>query len=99
MEATLKMGAVSSKDHAMAGGAGSLDRGAQLPLNLVHEGQTVQVVKLHGGQETKQHLATLGFVEGAEVKVVSHAAPGVIVNVKGANIAIDETMARKITTR
>ena len=97
MEAAIEMGAVNSAAQATVGGAG-VSRGGQLPLNLVHEGETVQVVKLHGNQETKQHLGTLGFVEGAEVKVVSHAASGVIVKVKGANIAIDESMARKITT-
>ena len=92
MEAAIEMGAVNNATHT------NVSRGSQLPLNLVHEGQTVQVVKLHGGPETKQHLGTLGFVEGAEVTVVSHAATGVIDKDKGANIAIDESMAKKITT-
>ncbi|ERL12350.1 FeoA family protein [Olegusella massiliensis] len=72
--------------------------GAQLPLNLVHEGETVHVLKLHGDKATRQHLIELGFVEGSQIKVITHSASGVIVNIKGANLGIDSNMARRITT-
>ncbi len=72
--------------------------GAQLPLNLVHEGETVHILKLRGDKATRQHLIELGFVEGTQIKVITHAASGVIVNVKGTNLGIDSSMARRITT-
>lgn len=72
--------------------------GAQLPLNLVHEGETVHILKLRGDKAMRQHLIELGFVEGTQIKVITHAASGVIVNIKGTNLGIDSNMARRITT-
>lgn len=72
--------------------------GAQLPLSLVHEGSTVVVSRARGGSELRQHLAELGFVEGAEVKVVSRVNGDVIVSVKGATFGIGRDMAKHITT-
>lgn len=71
---------------------------AQLPLNLVHEGDTVRVLKLRGDKATRQHLIEMGFVEGTPVQVITHAGSGVIVNIKGCNMGIDSRMARRITT-
>ena len=45
----------------------------------------------------RQHLAELGFVDGAEVKVISRAAGDVIVSVKGARLALNRSMASRIT--
>ena len=73
--------------------------GAQLPLTMVEEGTTVEVSRVGGAAELRQHLAELGFVVGAEVKVVSRASSGLIVSVKGATFAIDTSMARRIATR
>ena len=72
--------------------------GAQLPLSLVHEGSTVTVSRVRGTIELRQHLAELGFVEGAEVKVVSRVNGDVIVSVKGATFGIGRDMAKHITT-
>jgi len=72
--------------------------GAQLPLALVSAGETVRVLKVHGGTDLRQHLAELGFVENAEVKVVSRVNGDVIVSVKGATFGLNRDMARKITT-
>ena len=46
--------------------------------------------------EIKAHLADLGFVVGGNVTVISSYSGNVIVNVKGARIAISEGMAQKI---
>lgn len=92
------MEAVMDSANAGMGSVAHVSAGAQLPLSLVHEGESVQVLKVHGGQETRHHLAGLGFVEGAQVKVVSKSASGIMVNVKGATIAINDDLARKITT-
>lgn len=87
---------------AMGGGEAMSVRtrvtGAQLPLSLVHEGSTVTVSRVRGTTELRQHLVELGFVEGAEVKVVSRVNGDVIVSVKGATFGIGRDMAKHITT-
>ena len=69
----------------------------QLPLAMAGTGETVRVACVRGGSDLQQHLAELGFVEGAEVRVVSRAAGDVIVTVKGARLALNRSMASHIT--
>ena len=45
------------------------------------------------------HLENLGFVAGAEVKVVSEQAGNFIVEVKGAQVALNKQVAQRIITR
>ena len=71
--------------------------GAQLPLAMVGAEETAHVARVRGDADLRQHLAELGFVEGTEVKVVSRAAGDVIVLVKGARLALNRTMASRIT--
>lgn len=70
---------------------------ANLPLAMANEGDTVTVQRIHGNGEMRQHLNELGFVEGAEVKVISRAGGDVIVSVKGARIGLNRAMSMKIT--
>ena len=72
--------------------------GAQLPLAMVHEVETVTVAMVRGGQDLRQHLAELGFVPGGTVKVVSRVNGDVIVGVKGATVGIGRDMAMRIVT-
>jgi ferrous iron transport protein A len=72
--------------------------GAQLPLSMVSEGEVVSVAKVRGAQDLRQHLAELGFVQGAEVRVVSRVGGDVVVNVKGATFGLNRDMAMKIVT-
>lgn len=72
--------------------------GAQMPLSMVPEGETVVVSRVHGSQELRQHLSEMGFVAGAEVKVVARASGDVVVSVKGATFGIGRDMAKHITT-
>lgn len=69
-----------------------------MPLSMVHEGETVKVTRVKGTPELRQHLSELGFVEGAEVKVVSRVNGDVVVSVKGATFGIGRDMAKQITT-
>ena len=73
--------------------------GAQLPLAMVGEGDTATVEQVKGNAELKQHLAELGFVAGADVRVMSRAGGDVVVDVKGARLGLNRTMAMRITTR
>lgn len=69
---------------------------AQLPLAMAGEDALVRVSRVKGGADLRQHLAGLGFVEGAEVKVISSARGDVIVSVKGARLALNRTMANHV---
>ena len=44
----------------------------------------------------RQHLAELGFVVGAQVKVVSEMGGNLILSVKDSRIALDKAMAMRI---
>lgn len=98
MEAVNNMATYFSGSQAQNRTAESRPRGAQLPLSLVPEGQQVEVLKVRGTQELRQHLRELGFVEGASVKVVSRVNGDVIVSVKGATFGIGRDMAKHIAT-
>lgn len=69
-----------------------------MPLSLVHAGETVQVTKVSGNEDMKRHIQELGFVEGAEVHVVSASGSNLIVTVKGARFGLDVKVARHIMT-
>ena len=70
---------------------------AQLPLAMVGPNETARVARVRGDADLRQHLAELGFVEGSSVKVVSRAAGDVIMSVKGARLALNRSMASRIT--
>lgn len=70
---------------------------AQLPLAMVGADEVARVARVRGDADLRQHLAELGFVEGSEVKVISRAAGDVIVAVKGARLALNRSMASRIT--
>ena len=70
---------------------------AQLPLAMVGPDESARVARVRGDADLRQHLAELGFVGGAEVKVISRAAGDVIVSVKGARLALNRSMASRVT--
>ena len=87
-----------SQSHMHSGEAGRTVSSAQLPLAMVGEGEVVRVGRVRGAQALRQHLAELGFVEGAEVKVVSRVNGDVVVSVKGATFGLNRDMAMRIVT-
>lgn len=78
--------------------ASELRSGSQLPLAMASEGQTVMVARVRGPQDLRQRMAEMGFVQGAEVKVVSRVNGDVVVSVKGATLALNRDMAMRIVT-
>ena len=85
-------------DHPIAQTASAAPRGAQLPLSMVSKGETVTVARVRAKGDFSRHLANLGFVEGAEVRVVNQANGDTIVKVKGAQLGLDCETARRIIT-
>jgi ferrous iron transport protein A len=67
-----------------------------LPLTMAKPGEETSVKKVGGTEETRQHLATLGFVPGSLVTVVNEISGNVIVHIKESRIALSREMAAKI---
>lgn len=82
---------------SQAGRAGGVSV-QQMPLSFLKEGEAAKVVKVRGKGDLQHHLENLGFVEGADVKVVSGMAGDLIVEVKGAQVAIGRDAAARIVT-
>lgn len=70
-----------------------------LPLGFLNVGEVAQVAKVRGNEQMRKHLSELGLVEGAEVRLVSKNGGNVIVQVKGAQLAIDGDIARSVIVR
>ena len=67
-----------------------------MPLIMVGIGETCTIQSIGGSEETRRFLANLGFVQGAEVTVLSAIGGNVIVNIKDSRVAINKDMARHI---
>ena len=67
-----------------------------MPLSMSNTGESQIIKKIGGKEEVRSFLEKLGLVVGGEVTVVSEIAGNMIVNVKGARVAIGKDMANKI---
>lgn len=67
-----------------------------MPLGMLGTGVKRTIVKIGGKDKTKRFLESLGFVEGAEVYVVSELGGNMIINIKESRVAIDKELARCI---
>ena len=67
-----------------------------MPLSLADMNTVYVVKRVTGKDQIRKHLATLGFVEGAEVQVVQSIDGNLIVDVKNVRVAIDESLARRV---
>lgn len=67
-----------------------------MPLMLAGRGNELCIKKITGNDETKRFLNSLGFVAGENITVISELGGNVIINVKGARVALDKSMAGRI---
>jgi len=67
-----------------------------MPLSMVKPGEKNHIKKITGKDNVRQHLASLGFVIGERVSVVSEFAGNMILDIKNTRIALDKTMANRI---
>ena len=67
-----------------------------MPLTLAGTRVALEIKKIGGSAEMRQHLSDLGFVVGGEVTVISTSLGNVIVKIKDARVAISKEMANKI---
>lgn len=67
-----------------------------MPLSMIRTGIPSVINEIHGKDETRRFLESLGFVVGGDVTVVSEMGGNLIVNVKDTRIAISKSMATRI---
>ena len=67
-----------------------------LPLTYAESNEENVIKKVGGQPEIKKHLADMGFVVGAMVRVVSSIDGNLIVSIKDSKVAIDKELATKI---
>lgn len=67
-----------------------------MPLTMVSVNEPNTIIRIGGKEETRQFLENLGFVPGGVVTVISANGGNMIVEIKGARIAIGKDMANKI---
>lgn len=67
-----------------------------MPLTMAQAGECGLIKKIGGKPETRQFLENLGFVAGSQVSVISKIGGNMIVEIKGARVAVNQDMAAKI---
>ena len=67
-----------------------------MPLSAADKGGTFYIHKITGKDETQRFLASLGFVIGEKVTVISEMGGNMILGVKQSRIALDKKMAGRI---
>lgn len=67
-----------------------------MPLTMAKPGERNSIKRIGGNPETRQFLENLGFVAGGLVSVISKTGGNMIVEVKGARVAVNSDMAAKI---
>lgn len=72
--------------------------GFVVPLNMVRVGECVKIKSVSGQDDTRRMLCNMGFVEDAEVTIITEMNGDVIVNIKGARVAISKKMASRVLT-
>ena len=67
-----------------------------MPLVMGDSGQAYEIKKIGGNDQVRTHLASMGFVPGEKVTLVSCNNGSVIVNVKNVRVGISDVLARRI---
>ena len=67
-----------------------------MPITLKSAGSRCRVKAVKGNDVARKRLATMGFVEGAEVTVIAHSAGNYILGVCDSRGAVDEALAMRI---
>ena len=67
-----------------------------MPLVMGDSGQAYEIKKIGGNDQVRTHLASMGFVPGTKVTLVSVNNGSAIVNVKNVRVGISDILARRI---
>lgn len=67
-----------------------------IPLAMVRDGMAGKIVRIAGRCELRRYLSDLGFVVGTDVSVVNTISGDLLLEIRGARIAMDRSMASKV---
>lgn len=67
-----------------------------MPLSFLKVGEAGKITKITGKDDVQKHLGNLGFVVGENISIVSELDGNVIVDIKGARVALNKQMASRI---
>ncbi|MBO4963255.1 MAG: ferrous iron transport protein A [Clostridia bacterium] len=67
-----------------------------IPLTYANPQESGIIKKIGGNPEVKRHLENLGFVVGAEIRVVNSVGGNLIVSVKEVRVALSKELAQKV---
>ena len=65
-------------------------------LSMADFGEKKTIARITGKEDTRHHLESLGFVEGADVTVVSSLGGNLLVNVQVTRVALSRRLATTI---
>lgn len=68
-----------------------------MPLTMLPLGKEAVVDNCNAKEATKKFLEGLGIIPGATVSVVSEMSGNLIVNIKGARVALSRGVAQQLT--
>lgn len=67
-----------------------------MPLSFGEENATYKIVRITGKDEVRAHLQNLGLVEQGLVSVIQSSSGNLIVEARGARMALGRDLARRI---
>ncbi len=67
-----------------------------MPLTLCKENSVVKILKLIGKEDVQKRIQELGFVPDSELKIIVNNNGELLVEIKGARVAISKNIASKI---
>lgn len=73
-----------------------MDNKPSYPLTFAKEKTKLKVERISNKQDVVTHLLSLGLTIGSEFELFSLNKKGIIIKLKGAKIAIDESVGKNI---
>jgi ferrous iron transport protein A len=67
-----------------------------MPITMANVGDAVEIRKITGLDEVRQHLAELGFVVDEHVTVIAKNGESLILKVKESRVALSKNLAQRI---
>jgi Fe2+ transport system protein FeoA len=69
---------------------------AGMPLTMATPGQRVRLVRVQGGQSSRQRLADLGLTPGVEMSVMQDSGGPLLVCMRDTRVALGRGLAHKV---
>lgn len=67
-----------------------------MPLSMMEKGRVYRIKALQCDDAVRRHLGDMGFVEGAEVRIISDLAGSLVVGIHETRVALNRDLARRI---